>query len=78
MAPPPEVPPMMSKVEARLQQRLVEADVGRAVGAAAAGDEAERRAVDEAGEALEVAGLVERDVVVHGDAAARRASAPCR
>ena len=63
---------MMSKVEARLQQRLVEADVGRAVGAAAAGDEAERRAVDEAVEPLDVADVVERHVVVHGDVAGRQ------
>ena len=64
--------------QARLQQRLVEADVGRAVGAAAAGDEAERRAVDEAVEPLDVADVVERHVMVHGDVAAPPASAPCR
>ena len=57
MAAPPEVPPMMSNVEAGLDQRLVEADVRRAVGAAAAGDEAERRAVDEAVEPLDIAAL---------------------
>ena len=58
--------------EARLQHRLVEADVGRTVGAAAAGDEAERRAADEAVEPLDVAHIVERDVVVHGDVAGRQ------
>ena len=44
--------------------------MGRAVGAAAAGDESERRAVDEAVEALDVAHIVEGHVVVHGDGAA--------
>ena len=52
--------------------------MGRAVGAAAAGDEAERRAVDEAVEPLDVAAVVERHVVVHGDACGGAASAPCR
>ena len=71
MAPPPEVPPMMSKVRPDCSQRLVEADMGRAVGAAAAGDEAERRAVDEAVEPLGIADVVERHVMVHGDVARR-------
>ena len=62
----------MSKVRAGLHQRLVEADVGRAVGAAAAGDEAERRAVDEAIEPLGIADVVERHVMVHGDVAGRQ------
>ncbi len=44
----------------------------RAVGAAAAGNEAERRAVDEAIEPLRIARLVERHVMVHGDGAIRQ------
>ena len=72
MAPPPEVPPMMSKVRPDCSMRLVEADVGRTVGAAAAGDEAERRAADEAVEPLDVADVVERHVVMHGDVARRQ------
>ena len=55
--------------EARLQQRLVEPGMRRAVGAAAAGDQPQRRAVDEAIEPGEVAGRIERHVVVHDDAA---------
>ena len=42
-----------------------------AVGPSPAADEAQCRAVDEAGQALHVAGTVQRDVMVHRDLAVR-------
>src|SRR5690242_18271300 len=50
------------KSQARLHQRLVETDMGRAIGAATAGNKAKGGAVDEAIKPLRVAHVVERHV----------------
>lgn len=59
----------MSNSSPGLDQRLVEPDVRRTQRPAPAGHEAERRAVDEAEQPLDVLRRIERDVVVHGDRA---------
>ena len=57
----------MSNSRPDFDQRLVKPDVGRAQRAAAAGDEPQRRAVDEAEQPLDVAAPVHRHVMMHRD-----------